>query len=252
MAAATSWAKCAANDPGETADILAARVRSGSRYTRFLLDLATKGELASRKLASVLKALGLANDPRPPDPQSPDFAAIRVLRNSFDRAWAIFADRTRPARDRDKARHETIAAADALSRLEASLPRAERGGDFARTLYDRRYDASEYDWQVSLYSRRMSVYRFSMREDNVMQSATSRSGKAHARSANRTWVRRKNLRLDQRKIDLARKILGTRTETDTIERALDLVAFQEEAGAGFARVAGRGGFIAVFEDDREP
>jgi hypothetical protein len=37
-------------------------------------------------------------------------------------------------------------------------------------------------------------------------------------------VRRKNYRIDVAKLERTRKILGTRTETDTIHRALDLVA----------------------------
>jgi hypothetical protein len=49
---------------------------------------------------------------------------------------------------------------------------------------------------------------------------------------------RKNLRLDQRKLDRARRILRARTETETVERALDLVAFREEAISGLRRVAG--------------
>jgi hypothetical protein len=49
---------------------------------------------------------------------------------------------------------------------------------------------------------------------------------------------RKNLRLDQAKIDRARTILGTKTETETIEQALDLVAFREEVVSGLERLAG--------------
>ncbi|MGH7264911.1 MAG: hypothetical protein ACREMB_08680 [Candidatus Rokuibacteriota bacterium] len=37
-------------------------------------------------------------------------------------------------------------------------------------------------------------------------------------------VRRKNYRIDMRKLDRTRRALGTRTETETIHRALDLVA----------------------------
>lgn len=40
--------------------------------------------------------------------------------------------------------------------------------------------------------------------------------------------RKKNYRLRQSKIDRAMKILGTRTETETIEQALDMIAFQSE------------------------
>ena len=37
-------------------------------------------------------------------------------------------------------------------------------------------------------------------------------------------VRRKNYRIDVAKLERTRKILGTRTETETIHRALELVA----------------------------
>jgi hypothetical protein len=53
-------------------------------------------------------------------------------------------------------------------------------------------------------------------------------------------VVRKNLRLTQAKIDRAKRILGTETETETIEQALDLVAFRKEVVAGIRRIAGTG------------
>ena len=49
---------------------------------------------------------------------------------------------------------------------------------------------------------------------------------------------RKNYRLRQSKIDRARKILGTKSETETIEMALDLVVFGEQLLAGVDRVRG--------------
>ncbi len=48
------------------------------------------------------------------------------------------------------------------------------------------------------------------------------AGKRHRRSRSR--VQRKNYRIDVMKLERTRRILGTRTETDTIHRALDLVA----------------------------
>jgi hypothetical protein len=39
-----------------------------------------------------------------------------------------------------------------------------------------------------------------------------------------SMVRRKNYRIDVAKLERTRKILGARTETETIHRALDLVA----------------------------
>ncbi len=50
---------------------------------------------------------------------------------------------------------------------------------------------------------------------------------------------RKNLRLSQAKLDRARRILGTTTETETVEQALDLVAFRQEVTTGVRRLAGR-------------
>ncbi len=62
---------------------------------------------------------------------------------------------------------------------------------------------------------------------------------------------RKNLRLTQAKIDRAKRILGTRTETETIEQALDLVAFREEVLEGLDRIAGSGAVREVFHRDDE-
>ena len=51
---------------------------------------------------------------------------------------------------------------------------------------------------------------------------------------------RKNLRLSQAKIDRARRILGTKTETETIEEALDLVVFRQEVVDGIKKISGTG------------
>jgi hypothetical protein len=61
---------------------------------------------------------------------------------------------------------------------------------------------------------------------------------------------RKNFRLTQEKIDQAKKILGTDTETETIEKALDLVAFREEVLDGLARIGGTGAIADIFEEER--
>jgi Arc/MetJ family transcription regulator len=65
-------------------------------------------------------------------------------------------------------------------------------------------------------------------------------------------IRRKNLRLDQAKLNRARRILGTRTETETVEHALDLVLFRKEVLRGVRRVAGTGRVGPVFDHDEEP
>ena len=57
---------------------------------------------------------------------------------------------------------------------------------------------------------------------------------------NEGGVTRKNFRLSQAKIDRAREILGTTTETETIEQALELVAFGDRLLAGVDRMRGKG------------
>jgi|SoiMethySBSTD1v2_1073268.scaffolds.fasta_scaffold588423_1 hypothetical protein len=51
--------------------------------------------------------------------------------------------------------------------------------------------------------------------------------------------RRKNLRIDQKKLDEARAILGTKTETETVETALDNLIFLHEVLAGLDRIGGK-------------
>ena len=53
------------------------------------------------------------------------------------------------------------------------------------------------------------------------------------------WVR-KNMAMDQRKLTLAKEFLGARTETETVDTALDLVAFQAEVFAGLDVLAAAG------------
>jgi hypothetical protein len=63
-------------------------------------------------------------------------------------------------------------------------------------------------------------------------------------------IRRKNLLLDQSKIDRAKRIFRASTETETIHRALDaaadLEAFQREMDKGFDALIGKGGFTDRF------
>ena len=60
------------------------------------------------------------------------------------------------------------------------------------------------------------------------------------------WTR-KNLVIDQRKLDLAKTLLQAPTETATVDQALDLIAFQKEVFAGIDRMVELGG-IEAFED----
>jgi hypothetical protein len=64
------------------------------------------------------------------------------------------------------------------------------------------------------------------------------------------WVR-KNVVMDQRKLDVARRALGVETETEAIDQALDFVAFREELARGFAAVRRSGGVDGVLEGRRK-
>lgn len=73
-----------------------------------------------------------------------------------------------------------------------------------------------------------------------------RPAAAQRRSSRPSSIRRKNLLLDQAKIDRARRIFKAATETEAIHRALDaagdLEDFQRELDAGFDALIGGGGF----------
>jgi hypothetical protein len=59
-----------------------------------------------------------------------------------------------------------------------------------------------------------------------------------ARPAGRRGKVRKEFWLDPKALRRAQAVLGTATERETVERALDLVAFGAEVQAGVASLAG--------------
>lgn len=71
-----------------------------------------------------------------------------------------------------------------------------------------------------------------------------------ARGSRAGWVR-KNVVMDQRKLDAARHALGVETETEAIDLALDFVAFRREIAAGIAAVRRSGDVDDVFERRRK-
>jgi hypothetical protein len=56
----------------------------------------------------------------------------------------------------------------------------------------------------------------------------------------KTSVRRKNLSVDEGKIRRAGRILGTHTEAETIDRALDLVVFRKAILRSLEQTVGSG------------
>ena len=63
----------------------------------------------------------------------------------------------------------------------------------------------------------------------------------------RGWVR-KNLYIDQRKLDAARKILGVTTETEAVDAALDAIALRQELSNGIRRTRAAGGLKDIYKD----
>jgi hypothetical protein len=74
------------------------------------------------------------------------------------------------------------------------------------------------------------------KELQVRETATGYAFEQHARAEEPP--RKKNIRLQQWKIDEAREVLGTTTETETIEAALDLVVFRQELVDGIRAMHG--------------
>jgi hypothetical protein len=58
--------------------------------------------------------------------------------------------------------------------------------------------------------------------------------------------RHKHLRIDQRKLDRARRILEAETETETLDRALGLVVAEAEIDAALRRARARTKLRKVF------
>jgi hypothetical protein len=75
---------------------------------------------------------------------------------------------------------------------------------------------------------------------------SGKTGRKRSRGRGEGWVR-KNVVMDQRKLDAARRVLGVETETEAIDIALDLVAFRRELVRGIAAVRRAGGVEDVFE-----
>jgi Arc/MetJ family transcription regulator len=71
-------------------------------------------------------------------------------------------------------------------------------------------------------------------------------GKAPRRVSER--IVRKNMDMDARKLAAARRILGTTTDTETVDQALDLVVYQDEVIGALDRLAEAGGLAEMFPD----
>jgi hypothetical protein len=99
------------------------------------------------------------------------------------------------------------------------------------------------------------MIQFIQTENHMAKAVASRTKGAVATAVRRVrggragWVR-KNVVMDQRKLDVARRALGVKTETEAIDQALDFVAFREELARGFTAVRRSGGIDDVLEGRR--
>ena len=73
-----------------------------------------------------------------------------------------------------------------------------------------------------------------------------------ARAPRSSPVQRKNFYLRVDTLKRAQKALGARTETEAVERALELVVFQEDALKAFRELCEKGEVEDVFGHDRRP
>jgi len=65
-----------------------------------------------------------------------------------------------------------------------------------------------------------------------------------AMAKTRRVIRRKNMLIDQRKLDAAKAALGAETETAAVDAALDLVVFRAEVFRGLDALVAAGGLHA--------
>ena len=61
---------------------------------------------------------------------------------------------------------------------------------------------------------------------------------------------RKNMDMDAEKLAKAQELLGTKSETETVDKALDYVVFQGEVFGALDRLAAAGGLEDVFTASR--
>ncbi len=61
----------------------------------------------------------------------------------------------------------------------------------------------------------------------------------------RRTMRRKNMLMDQRKLDAAKAALGASSETAAVDAALDLVVFRAEVFRGLDELAAAGGLATI-------
>lgn len=63
---------------------------------------------------------------------------------------------------------------------------------------------------------------------------------------------RKNMDMDTQKLREAQEVLGTRTETETVDKALDYVVFTNEVFTALDELAALGGLDDIYASKKPP
>jgi Arc/MetJ family transcription regulator len=66
--------------------------------------------------------------------------------------------------------------------------------------------------------------------------------------SNRPNLKRKNLNIDQNKLDRVVELLGVSTETEAVDLALEMLLFREELIAGVGAIGGTGAIENFFDE----
>ena len=61
----------------------------------------------------------------------------------------------------------------------------------------------------------------------------------------RRMLKRKTMLMDQRKLNMAKAVLGVETETAAVDAALDMVVFRAEVFRGLDELAAAGGVASI-------
>ena len=83
----------------------------------------------------------------------------------------------------------------------------------------------------------------------VTTTTPRRTARRNARTGREssTWVR-KNMLMDQKKLDEAKRVLKTATETETIDAALHEIAFRHGLVDGMRALKRAGGLADLFDE----
>jgi hypothetical protein len=87
----------------------------------------------------------------------------------------------------------------------------------------------------------------SMAKARSTRKKVAAKSRASRRESKEKWVR-KNVVIDQRKLDVVRRALGVATDKEAIDQALDRIVFVREVSEGLEAIRLSGGLVDVWKD----